>query len=257
MNPTSPTNPLKTIARHQTIRRKSVTTALVLMLTTLAANAEPIMIPNASFESPGAPVQTSTNPNVVNGWIFNVKGGSAYGVGSIASNFTLTGTSSGFGYATINNDVPNVTDTITSAASLGTVTPLTEYTLTVAIGNINKSDSSLYGAPGNVAFSLLANGVAFATETVPNGTVPNGSFEDFSLTYSTPASASIIGENLTLQLATLPEQGTAYQPAFDNVRLDATQIDPPQVVPEPQTWALMLAGLGALALCLNRRRQIA
>jgi len=225
--------------------------AAALMLSALAANATPVNVPNASFETPSSPVATSTNFNILPGWVFNVKGGSQFGTATIALNFANPGPSSGRFYATINNDQPNVTDTITSAASLGTITPLTDYTLTVAIGNESKPDSSLYGAPGPVSFSLLANGVAFATETVPNGTIANGTFEDFTLTCTTPSSGSVIGDNLTIQLATLPEQGTAYQPAFDNVTLDATVVDPP-VVPEPPAWALVICG--ALTLCCLIRR---
>ena len=168
------------------------------MLSVLAANATPITVPNASFELPSSPTQTSTNPNVATGWVFNVKGE----------------TSAAF----INNDDPNVTDTLTSA-----VAPDTKYTLTLAIGNHN--GTALYDNPGNVSFSLLANGVAFATQTVTNGTVPEGTFEDFTLTYTTPSSSSIIGDNLTIN---------AFQPAFDNVTLDATSV---AVVPEPPTAA--------------------
>jgi hypothetical protein len=231
-------------------KNKVSSAAIALLLSALAANATPVTVPNASFESPTSPAVTSTNFNLVPGWVFNVKDGSQFGTGSIASKFTSAGTSSGSDYAVINNDYPNVTDTITSAASLGTITPLTTYTLTVAIGNETQSDSSLYGAPGPVSFSLLANGVAFATDTVPNGSVTNGTFQDFTLSYTTPASSSIIGDSLEIQLATLPEQGTAYQPAFDNVRLDANVM----AAPEPSTWALM--GFGGLALSwLMRRKQ--
>ena len=228
---------------------KSAVMALLLPLTTLTATATPITIPNASFESPSSPAQTSTNPNVASGWVFNVKGGSAFGTIAISSNFNSPGASSGNDCAFINNDAVNVTDTITSSASLAKIARLTDYTLTVVIGNVKQSDASLYGAPGPVSFSLLANGVAFATKTVSNGTVPNGTFEDFTLTYTTPSSGSIIGENLTLQLATLPQQGSAYKAAFDNITLDATAL----AVPEPQSWALLVSGGLALA-CLMRRR---
>jgi len=229
--------------------------ALTFMLGTHPTHAVPVSVPNASFESPSSPQSTSTNFNLVPGWVFNVKGGSQFGVGSIASNFASPGTSSGSEYATINNDSPGVTDTITSAASLGTITPLTTYTLTVAIGNNKQSDSTLYGAPGNVSFSLLANGAVFATQTVLNGTVPNGTFEDFTLTYTAPSSGSIIGDSLKIQLATLPEEGTAYNPAFDNVRLDAA-IEPPPVVPEPSTWALLASGTLTLYWRIYRRRAL-
>jgi hypothetical protein len=237
-------NNLPRAARH-----KTMATAAVLLLTTLVLHATPVTVPNASFESPSSPTSTSTNFNVVSGWVFNVKDGSQFGTGSIASKYSSAGTSSGFNYATINNDFPGVTDTITSAASLGTITPLTTYTLTIAVGDETQSDTSLYGAPGNVSFSLLANGVAFATKTVPNGSVANGTFADFTLTYATPSSGSIIGENLEIQLATLPETGTAYQPGFDNVRLNETVM----AVPEPTTSALLASGL--LALCWLMRRQ--
>jgi hypothetical protein len=244
----SPTHTLKSIARHQTKRRKPAATAFVLILTALAANATPITVPNASFESPSSPVESSTNSTLIPGWVFNVKDGSVFGTESIASSFASAGTSSGNNCAFINNDYPGVTDTITSAASLGTITGLTTYTLTLAIGN--RTGTGLYHDPGNVSFSLLANGVAFATKTVNNGTVSDGTFQDFTLTYTTPSSGSIVGENLEIQLATLPETGSAYQPGFDNVRLNATTMP----VPEPKTWVLL--GIGALALCLIRRHQI-
>jgi hypothetical protein len=229
--------------------------AATAILSTLTANATPITVPNSSFESPSSPANSSANPNIISGWTFNVGRGSVYGTEPISSNFNSPGTSSGNNAAFINNDYPNVTDTITSAASLGTITPLTEYTLTLAIGNVKQSDSSLYGAPGNVSFSLLADGVVFATDTINNDTVPNGTFENFTLTYSTPASDAIIGENLEIQMAALPEQGTAYKPAFDSVTLDATLLDPP-AVPEPQTWVLVLAGTFTLCWIVRRKQAV-
>jgi hypothetical protein len=101
----------------------------------------------------------------------------------------------------------------------------------------------------------LADGVVFATDTINNDTVPNGTFENFTLTYSTPASDAIIGENLEIQMAALPEQGTAYKPAFDSVTLDATLLDPP-AVPEPQTWVLVLAGTFTLCWIVRRKQAV-
>ncbi len=95
----------------------------LLALSAVTAKATPITVPNSSFESAGA-VQTSTNPSVLTGWVFNVKGGSAYGSESISSNFLTTGASIGSNAAFINNDWPDVTDTLTSATSLATVAPL-------------------------------------------------------------------------------------------------------------------------------------
>ena len=207
-----------------------------------AAHGQIITVPNASFESPSSPAQTSKSPNIIPGWVFDVQGNSQYGTMTTHSaNFTSSGTSSGNNYATINNDYPGVTDTLTSAESLGTITPVTQYTLTVAIGN--RVGTGLYDDPGNVTINLLANGVPFATQEITNGTVPNGTFEDFSLTYTTSNSDSIIGESLEIQMTTLPEESNAYQAGFDNVRLDAS---PVIAAPEPTTWVLLASGILAL-----------
>ena len=211
-----------------------------------------IAVPNASFESPGSPVQTSKSPSILPGWVFNVQDNSEYGSMTFqSSNFSSAGAASGNDYAFINNDYPGVTDTLTSAASVATIAPLTTYTLSVAIGN--RTGTGLYDDPGNVSFSLLANGVVFATQEVPNGTVPNGTFEDFTLTYVTPASGSIIGDALTIQLATLPEQGSAFQAGFDNITLDETTIES---VPEPGSSLLFVAG-GTCFVGLMLLRRIA
>jgi hypothetical protein len=216
--------------------------AVLLAHGALSADADSISVPNASFESPTSPVQTSNSPSVLSGWVFDVQDGSEYGSMTFHSaNFSSTGAATGNNYAFINNDYPGVTDTLTSAVSLATIAPLTTYTLTVAVGNRN--GTGLYDDPGNVSFSLLANGVAFATQEVTNVTVPNGTFEDFTLTYETPASSSIIGDDLTIQMATLPEEGSAFQAGFDNVTLDETTVE---AAPEPAAAVLLL--LGGIAL---------
>jgi hypothetical protein len=207
--------------------------------TTIATSVD---VPNFSFESPSSPTETSKSPTILPGWVFDVQDNSEYGTMTFHSaNFSSAGAADGNNYAFINNDYPGVTDTLTSAASLATITPLTTYTLTVAIGNRN--GTGLYDDPGNVSFSLLANGVAFATQEVTNGTVLNGTFEDFSLTYTTSSTDPIIGDGLTIQMATLPEQGSAFQAGFDNVTLDETTVE---AAPEPAT--LILLAMGGIAL---------
>jgi hypothetical protein len=220
----------------------TISAALAVRAQSAITVTTPITVPNASFESPTSPPQTSKSPTILPGWVFDVQGGSEYGSMNFHSaNFSSGGAADGDNYAFINNDYPGVTDTLTSAASLATIAPLTTYTLTVAIGNRN--GTGLYDDPGNVSFSLLANGVAFATQEVTNGTVPNGTFEDFTLSYETPASSSIIGDDLTIQMATLPEEGSAFQAGFDNVTLDETTVE---AAPEPAT--LILLAMGGIAL---------
>ena len=231
-----------------------ISTIVLALAAALPASADtvttPINVPNASFETYSSPGWTSNNTTIANGWVFNVSGGSQFGVDPISSNFGSEGAASGSNYAFINNDSPGVTDTITSASSLGTITADTTYTLTVAIGNISASDNGTYSQPGPVALSLLANGQVFATTTIPNGSVANGTFQNFSLTYTTPDTGSIIGDNLAIQLATEPEHGTAYVGAFDNVTLDETTIE---AAPEPGiSMLLVLGGVSFLGLTLWR-----
>jgi hypothetical protein len=252
-----PSNPNSTSPRLDRSGRRLAVTALVLTFTAFTARAAdvttPIAVPNFSFESPTKPAQTSTNTGIAPGWVFDVKGGSKYGTMAIAPKFTSPGTSDGNNCAFINNDTLSATDTITSAASLGTITPMTQYTLTVAIGNVELPDSDLYGSPGNVEFSLLADGKAIASKEVGNGTVPNGTFEDFSLTYASPKSGSTIGDDLTIQLKSLEQVGGEYTAAFDNITLDGVSAAP---VPEPHGRTLAMITFGALALCLVRRHRI-
>jgi len=214
-----------------------------------SATANPITVPNASFENPTTPTGGDGAP--IPGWVFNSQSGNLYGTSLISNSFKSEGAASGNNYAFMLNDVAGKTDTITSASSLATIAANTKYTLTVAIGNVAGSDSVSNHSPGNVSFSLLANGVAFATDTVPNGTVPDGTFEDFSLTFQTPSAGSIIGDSLEIQLASLPTSSLGYGPAFDNVTLDATSV---AAVPEPPTAALLIPGGFALFWLMRRRR---
>jgi len=239
----SPTSRLLTCGvRRQASPSKTLAFAALLALTAVIAHATPITVPNASFENPTTPTGGDGAP--IPGWVFNSTSGNLYGTSLISNSFISEGAASGNNYAFMFNDGSGKTDTITSAASLGTIEANTCYTLTVAIGNVAGSDSVSNHFPGNVSFSLLANGTAFATDSVPNGTVPDGTFENFSLTFQTPSSGSIIGESLEIQLASLPTPGPGAGPAFDNVTLDATSI---AVAPEPSTCALMLGGFLVLA----------
>ena len=236
------------LQRRRSLSAKGTVIATLLFAACMAsATANPVTVPNASFENPSTPTGGDGAP--ISGWVFSVQGGYLYGTAAISQSFKAEGAASGNNYAFLFNDAAGATDTITSAASLGAIEPNTDYTLTVAIGNVGGSDSVSNHSPGNVSFSLLANGSAFATDNVPNGTVPDATFEDFSLTFQTPSSGSIIGENLEIQLASLPTPGPGTGPAFDNVTLDATSI---ASAPEPPTSALLLAGGLSLAWLMRR-----
>jgi hypothetical protein len=239
---------------HVTLKKsfvKGAITAALLFIGVLTADADSISIPNASFELSG-PAQTSTDPKIAPGWVFTVQGGSAYGIGTISSNFSSPGTSTGSNYAFINNDYPNVSDSITTSASLGEITADTTYTLTVAVGNPN--GTGLYEETGNFGIGLTANGSVFALDPIAGGSIANGTFQDFSYSFTTPVDASYAGQDLGILLASAPETDNAFQPSFDNVRLDATDLS---AAPEPKAWALFMLGAGALYWLLRRKRTMA
>ncbi len=99
------------------------------------------------------------------------------------------------------------------------------------------------------------DGTPLATEMVPNGTIANATFEDFTLTYDSPSSGTPIGDDLTIQLEVMPQTQALYLAGFDNLTLDASPLNI-VAAPEPRGLWLSLITLGALAICLVRRHQI-
>ena len=240
-----------------------------------SASADPIDVPDASFETNPWVGWTYANPDVLPGWVFNAPAGSGYGSLLYAATFTSPDTSMGQDYAFIDNDAPGEPATLTSAASLGTITADTTYTLTVALGNPDDAGSGA-GGPldfdpmaevpmGGVSLALLSNGQPFAIKSIPAGSVSSGDWQDFSLSYTTTDSDPIIGEQLTLQLGTGPGSGGTEGASFDNVQLDASPSDTSgdgsteddgdgngsggdgvTTTPEPSSSGLLGLGLGAL-----------
>jgi len=231
------------------VRRRTVATiitvaALSLVCAGTTAHATLINIPNASFESPSTYTGTGTTTGLIPGWTDNLGLGDGYGTETITSYFaTAPPATSGNNFTALANYKLDTASTLTSAASLGTIAASTQYTLTVALGNVSAPDTIPYGSPGPVSFSLLSDGTPLATQVVPNGTIPNATFEDFTLTYDSPGSGSVIGENLTIQLEAMPQSTALYLAAFDNLTLDATPEESDlSTVPELSTSALLVSG---------------
>jgi hypothetical protein len=89
-----------------------------------AAVAVPINVPNASFETPGNPITSTSNDNLVQGWVFSTSNADLFGTAALYLNFQGTGAADGSRYAFIDNS-GKTQETITSASSLGVITPLT------------------------------------------------------------------------------------------------------------------------------------
>lgn len=97
------------------------------------------------------------------------------------------------------------------------------------------STTSISYSLGSIAETLLAGSVSTAGMSVYSGTL----WQTLATTFTPSASGAA-----TLQLT---PNGTYSGGFVDNVQISA--------VPEPETYALMLAGLGAIAAVARRRRK--
>jgi hypothetical protein len=183
-----------------------------------SASADPVDVPNASFEtSSSGGGWTYNNPGTISDWTVTAPTGSAYGQLWLGF-FNSPGTSSGSECAFIDNTSPDQEAFLTSSASLGTIAVDTTYTLTVAVGNADLNNPSMEQGPivfdpiadtppAGVSLALLADGEPFAIDPIPAGLVANGSWQNFSFSYTTTATDPIVGDQLTIQLGTEPGSG--------------------------------------------------
>jgi len=107
------------------------------------------------------------------------------------------------------------------------------YTLTFALANVdNLADNGFSVAFGSAGFSLPDDFVPFDYGTFSLSTVATGATLDLGFSFL---------------------NGSAFW-ALDDVMVSAGGAGP--VVPEPQTWALMLVGFGVVGASVRRRRRI-
>jgi hypothetical protein len=131
--------------------------------------------------------------------------------------------------------------------SLGTITPNSTYTLSLKVGAPSTLSLTSYKAgetAPQVYFALLGNGSVITSQTVANTAVTQNGLTNYTLLFTTGASGGFVGDALTIQLqankASYPA-GYAYSdPGGEEAIFDDVVV----TVPEPSTWALMLAGCG-------------
>jgi hypothetical protein len=157
----------------------------------------------------------------------------------LGSNYVDPGTSSGFAASV---EGGTLSETLTSDLLANST-----YTLTFAAA-VRKDQND----PG-AAFTadLSAGGVVLGTLT-PSTTVQGltTTFQNYTLTYSDIGALNApVGDALTIDFNNT--LSGSEQALVDNVSLD---VEGPST-PEPSTYALMLAGIGTLALVARLRRQ--
>ena len=224
---------------------------VVVFCSSNATFATQITVPGFSFEDPvtvAPSYVTQSNVTPTTGWIGS---GGVTGVAGVlrvvapaAHNFpggTPDGTQFGFG---------DSDSQFESAADLTTISASTTYRLKVALGRrnggVDQDDYtiSLYADDGIGGETDLASLMVDAKAEIPLDVV-NGTFKDFSVAWTAPASGGVIGRGLRIRLAHALD-GPSGQGAFDNVRLEI-------IHPEPST--AILATLGLLGLGMTRRRR--
>jgi hypothetical protein len=221
--------------------------------------AVPVTVPNFSFEA-SVLGDGGFDPEPIADWTFTGTYAQAGAYNSTNGEFTgttggpLPAPASGNNFALTNLNrgaLPgNEAVSITSAASLTTVLPLSTYTLTVAMGN------RLAGVEvgDTLSIELLVNDVVVpaSTLTLLGSSIPGNSFADFTTSFTTGLIDPLNGGALKIQIrhSTLAGSGVATGD-FDNVRLDVLTIVPP--APEPSAFALL--GLGMLALVKQTRKR--
>ena len=114
----------------------------------------------------------------------------------------------------------------------GTIAPARAYTL---FG----FDAAVTSGPVDITITTNKNSYSFSGLTVPNGS-PNFAFEGFEATGT--------GEYFTA--FAIYSLGSGYLPGITNVAVGLVN-----AVPEPETYAMLLAGLGVLGFMARRRKQ--
>lgn len=187
------------------------------------------------------------------------------GNGSSSANAWISSPEAGSSYAEWNVILSYPVDNTPDIAGAGTLTELTGGAFTTSGGNV-------YGLGGPTSFQLNLAGATTGTWEVylriaTQGSIAldeatlNGVSATRVLTYDSTITGGFGGaEQESLWKWTLVGTGdwtfnfgaAAAHMSLDQVAVYAVQLTP--AVPEPQTWALLGAGLGAMGL-LRRRRQ--
>jgi hypothetical protein len=200
---------------------------------TPSALAAPITVPNFSFETPDALDGQSLYP--VASWTAGGSGFNQFGIwdfndssyaSSNGDNVRLPGTSHGGQAVSIG---------IQSLASVGHLTSgglafaadNTFYALSIALGNpLNLP------LPDTSTIQLLVDGAVVSSTSVAATLIPNGTFTDFSTSFTTAAVADPrIGGTLAIRLLVSSNPSGSiigdWQTHFDNVRFEATPVPEP------------------------------
>ena len=228
--------------------------ALLAVASSAPALGTTIPISNPSFESPnlGGVGGTAFSFGVNGGWT-DTGTPITWNNAAYTSNIPFTSVPDGTQVAGLGAAGGADNSTISQALTTDLVANTT-YTLSFYVGQAN----SVFGPYDGYRAVFSAGGVTLASDN--SAVTPGvGSFLQDTLTFdsatATPAQLAVIGDPLTITLyqGNSPTSGGVV--AFDLVQLSGTA--DPGSAPEPATWLLLGAGIGAIALFNRARRSVA
>ena len=256
--------------------------AITLAMLAGPAAAQSVQLPvlNPGFEADTVPGPSNINPGVPGDWepyfdspLAGVFFGSLYAAPNNYPAGAPEGNNVGVPFAA--NNLPSGIGFGFTQVLAAVIEPMTRYTLSVEVGNIDEGFNDLNNTPGNPAddsyfdirgyngyrIELRAadggDGVLLAVDD--NGTpMPDGSFATRSISFASDAiDAALLGLPLEVRLVHLNLVDPAFPEAdretnFDDVRVTATPIVA-AAVPVPR-WALPALALLLLNAVRRRRR---
>lgn len=252
--------------------RKFLTGLLLAAGLAVASNsqAQAISITNPSFEAnpvPGGEFHVFDSP----GWSRydpgNIVNQSTNAVGALnpaGTSFFLDPVPHGSNVALVY--LEQVAGTVSPGSMVGLSQTLTatlqlntQYTLTAAVGNI--ASGTGLGASAGFGFADLSGFPGYRVELLAGGqviaadnnslTIGEGRFATSTVQLTVGGSHALAGQALGIRLINLNATGNVNERGrevdFDAVSLIAS------AVPEPESWAMLLAGLGLMLGAVRRR----
>ncbi len=201
------------------MEKRKISLACALLFASLSANAALVTITNASFET-NALADAGFDSNVP-GWVVSGDAGRFNPNGQLSPE-------AWDGVMTAYANVGSLTQTLGTSVVAGTT-----YTLSLYVG-----DRSDLPFPG-FTVDLLDGGAAVAGNLT--GTAPvDGEWSLYNYSFTAAADGGALGIRLA---------SNGAQTNFDALSLNAVA-----AVPEPETYAMFLAGLGLLSVASRKRK---
>jgi hypothetical protein len=244
----------------------------IAMLTTAALSggaAHAVALTDSYSENFNTLAASGTSANVPEGWAFTETGTNANGTylanagtensGNTYSYGVAGSADRAFGTLRSNALIPTITATFTNAnATAITALDIDYFGEMWRLGATNRTDRLVFSySVAGAAFETFS-GLDFVSPVTTGSGAKNGNFATNrrEISGSLTGLNILAGQSIVLRWNDLDISGSEDGLAIDDFNIAAT-VAAPAVVPEPATWAMMIAGFGLVGAGMRRRRVIA